>query len=271
MVRGMNGLRLRAFLNTLKTLEPRLKNAEGETIETVLKREDKTLGQLWSLVEEVRMVVSTNPSAKLYEAERFRRKAAELFPQYPPSMGWETLLWCAKETFEDFYVSSLYAERWYDYFPLYLVDEAHGTQIIVLNSVARDPTLLGSAWGDLGEHQTVRLEEIIKASPLQQFVILAHHAPFRWQDESSPGFSLEEIQRWACLAVSGSFVDRFSEILSGIQQDKKKFLLFCGHRHGGKLHEARIGDWRGGQVAEGASLVDKDVRVLGAWVDPDIA
>lgn len=265
MVRGMNGLRLRAFLGGLAALEPDLKNAKGETIAAILKREDKALSRLWGLVEEVRMVVSTSRSAKLYEAERFRKKAAKLFPRYPPSMGWEALLWTSKESFDDFYVSSLYAERWQDYFPLYLVDEAIDAQVIVLNSIARDPTLIGSAWGDLGQDQIGRLEEIIRTSTSRQFVILAHHAPFRWHDESPPDFSLEEIQRWACLAVSVSSVNRFSEILSRIQRDKKKFFFFCGHRHGGKLHEARIGDWRGGQVVEGASLADKDARILAAW------
>lgn len=265
MIRGMNGLRLRAFLHSMAALEPGLKNAKGETIEAILKQEDKNLNRLWSLIEETRMLVSTNPLAKLYEKERFCKTASSLFPQYPPSMGWEALLWTSNESFNDFYVSSLYAERWQDYFPLYLVDEAIGAKIIVLNSIARDPTLMGSAWGDLGQDQISRLEEIIRNSTSRQFVVLAHHAPFRWYDERPPGFTLEEIQRWACLAVSISSVNRFSTILSRIQRDKKKLFFFCGHRHGGKLHEARIGDWHGGQVAEGASLADEDARIIAAW------
>lgn len=265
LINGMNGFRLLYFLYALAAFQPDLRDAKGETIESILKRENNDWVRFWKLIDEANQAISSNPSAKGYVVNRFCKKMEKLLPKYQPTAGWKCLLMSSKKDIIEYSVSSVYILRWYDYFPLYLLDNDTGTQIIILNSVSRDPTLRGSPWGDFGDDQISRLSHIIRLNPARQFVILAHHAPFRWSDERPPSLSLKEILRWACLATSLSSTNRLVEILTNIQRDGKKLLFFCGHRHGGGPREARIGSWCGIQVAEGVSLSNEDASILAAW------
>jgi hypothetical protein len=162
-----------------------------------------------------------------------------------------------------------YENAWWDYFPLQAFDFHSGSHILLLNSVAPFVDLLGSAWGDLGHLQVARLEKLLSESSARHIIILVHHAPFRWDDEPPPGWAWGDLQRWACLAAMGPATFEFVNLLEKTCSADHKVAVFCGHRHGGVHHEARLGVWVGGEIAEGASIGESSqASLLCALLDP---
>jgi hypothetical protein len=133
--------------------------------------------------------------------------------------------------------------------------------MFILNSVVIDSKLAPSATGDLGDSQVIDLSRALERSKAAHIVVLVHHAPFRWTDESAPKWNREEILRWATLAMSKTCSEGLLRVLAGTITRGKTIELFCGHRHGGKSREARIGTWSGGTIAEAAATVDNRTAI----------
>jgi 3',5'-cyclic AMP phosphodiesterase CpdA len=287
-VSWLNGKRLRLFLENAASMAPELMASNGQSLSGILQNEKRGFELLGDLVGRAHAEIQANPQDIETIAARYWPGAAPLFFELETSRlglkdelrpggidllrsqmsrnmlsSWpETLRSKAKDDFMLTEWPGWYSEGWYDYFPLSTFDTATSTQVFVVNSIANLMGLLHSAWGYLSPVQMYRLRHQIEASPAKNIVILVHHAPFRWQDEASPRWSLPDLQRWACLAAVGETTNEFVEILSTARHSGKEVYLFCGHRHGGVQKEARIGAWAGGKVAEGASLAQEPALLI---------
>jgi hypothetical protein len=126
-----------------------------------------------------------------------------------------------------------------------------------LNSITPDSTLLGSAWGNVGEEQIARIRQAVQEKEWKEVMILVHHPPVRWSNDRPPEeWSLPEISDWANLSQSAAAAAALRECVRLGTQHGKMVVVLCGHRHGGQSHAGRVGEWGGGVIGEGAALVD---------------
>lgn len=269
-INWLNGHCLRSYLRAVSELAPGLLTTTGVPLSDVLVREDEQFEKLWHLVEEFRNVPKNSQDLEK-RVSKFIADAELIMPNGAPGRGWQWLLTMipTKPRYEEMYVSSKYGQRWFDHFPLYWDDPDAKTRFVILNSVANELSLLGSAWGEFGEDQIPRLEQLTNDGNLLRLVVLVHHAPFRWKNEDPPKSRKDDIQRWACLATSINSAGRLAKVLNAAENRGIAVYLFCGHRHGGPEHSALVGTWVGGKAVEGASMADGNCPIVAAELAAD--
>lgn len=145
-------------------------------------------------------------------------------------------------------------------FPMRFIDNGADAEILILNSVVIDDSLVASASGNLAEEQVNRFEKAVAGGRTKNLIVLIHHAPFRWRDEKPPRFGPDSL-RWSSLAMSNASGKRFLEPLSAAVEKGRTVIFCCGHRHGGPAMATRIGQLSGVTVLEGAALADPGTSV----------
>lgn len=168
--------------------------------------------------------------------------------------------------FREVEMPAFYRQKWYEPFPLRYFHAPSDTEVVILNSIAQDPTVLGSAWGQYGQEQLSRLDSLLKNIEGYRVIILTHHAPHKWQlkDNSyvdAPRWNISDLICWGMLVLLNEEATRLGEILESVKH-RLRVTLLCGHRHGGKYRISRAGAWRGGGIVEAASLADDGTPVL---------
>lgn len=292
-VNWLRSARLRRYLERAAVLDPSLTIPGGRTLKDMLEKESKGFVELDAVIARARQAVkagsatagptiaSTWESARRIFDDLLRERLAIDEPltqewlrlllggQKDGAAAWETTLRSAYEQSSDSTVwhTIYYENAWWDYFPLHTFDGETGSEIFLLNSVSPFVDMFGSAWGNIGEMQVARLEQMLAERYSAHVIILIHHAPFRWEDEPPPRWRGSDIQRWAFLAAAGPAMNRFVRLLEDTRRRDREVIVFCGHRHGGLWHQSRVGDWPGGIIAEGASLADTpNAAILCAWM-----
>lgn len=156
--------------------------------------------------------------------------------------------------FDAFAGSHIFGE-WPGYFPIHQLDARTSTLCVILSSVVADTSLIGSAFGVVQSEEINRLESLMRQSKARNIVILMHHAPFRWNDERSP-HSVEEVVMWGSLAAARRSGEQLFKTLEATCRDGRRVVLLCGHRHGGRSRENRVGKWGPVLAAEAAAMAD---------------
>jgi hypothetical protein len=270
---GTNGLLMVRYLQEAVRLHPPLQDCTGQTLNQRLEH--------WrgrdARFEQALTVARERLQSNAFDADAISELATvgdDCYPEHVPVSGWQGLL-KHPGLFRELYLAAWHADAWYEPFPLRTRLQNEPTEVIILNSVSPDPTLGGSAWGELGKAQLARLEEMLKTSDARRCLILVHHAPFRWTDEVPPRMALGDLQRWGFLPFGIEDLRAFLNILKNTIGTGKDVLLFCGHRHGFKKSSSnpmpvavsRSGMREGVLVAEGASLADRDTAVIAVVVE----
>jgi hypothetical protein len=258
-----NAFKMRRYLVEFCSINPDMLVADGRLLADVLKKDQAITDYMRRLAE----LESVDPVQVPSNGEILEQLRA-WFPGADRDV---------RTSFRGFFIDSLaymdtvdmfrgyiYHDAWYDFFPLHLVDHATQTHIFVLNSVARDLSLMGSAGGDFGDGQLDRFETLATSSNAVDIVVLLHHASFRWSDEFRPNLSPEILIRWASLSTSNTSASRLTNVMLTARKLGKRLFLFCGHRHGGSLRESRIGGWQGCRIAEGAAMVESSDAIIAA-------
>lgn len=122
---------------------------------------------------------------------------------------------------------------WYGLFPLWLDAEAGKLKIIIVNSVAEEPGLLGSATGLLDCEQISRLREMVASTRSRRILVLMHHAICRWQGKPGDGRGMKvPLQRWGLLSHDSKESKEILGILEREASPTVETVLLCaGHRH----------------------------------------
>lgn len=141
------------------------------------------------------------------------------------------------------------------FFPLRYLDKARDLEVLILNSVVFDDDLVASAAGDLADEELGCFARFVEQSTAQNLVVVIHHPPFRWHDESAPRFGLDAV-RWNSLAMSNTTAERLGAPLEAVVKRGTRVALLCGHRHGGVAAQSRIGTWRDVVVCEGNAFTN---------------
>lgn len=255
-----NAFKLRRYLFEVSSLNPEIQIPNGDLLSDQIKKDKEIDAYLKQLVEQEERKPGSFPTNE----ELF----FELRSRFPGKQS------DIKEMLHDFSVhfqldeidpalrALIYHDAWYDFFPLQVFDEENNFHILVLNSVAKHSTLLTSAQGELGESQLGSLESILNNSPATTFIIMVHHSPFKWEDESEPNFNWNMLNRWASLSTSAVSTTNLVRILSNVTGQGKQVILLCGHRHGDEHGRARVGSWPGGIISEGTSLQHSEKSAL---------
>jgi hypothetical protein len=258
MLRYMNGVKFWSYLQTLSRLAGNVTTGSGTSLSEYL--------QMFAWEEELYRSVSRRAQDEERLIAEFVQKLKglklgktlaldEKFFAHLRRLCADHHTGFSSESFNAF-VGHYWVHEWSALFPLCTFDRSTNTEIFILNSVVLDPKLAPSATGDLGDCQTRQLSHALQRSNARHIVVLVHHAPFRWTDERAPTWNREEILRWATLAMSKTCSEGLLRALAATISRGKTITLFCGHRHGGKSREARIGTWSGGTIAEAAATVD---------------
>lgn len=295
-VNWMRSARLHRFLLKAAAFDKRLQTPDGLPLRALLAREARGFRRLNTIARNAQRAIAAKPNdaAEIYSTswelafrvmqeltttrlaidEPLTQESSQHLSQYWRGYGptwWKNLL-TDPMSFRRFerkpWITWWYENSWWDYFPLQTYDFDSGSHIFVLNSVSPNVDFLGSALGNLGWAQIARLEKLIEESSAHNILILMHHAPYKWDDEKPPSWNYDDLQRWACLAAVGSTMLEFLTVLKKARTAGHEVLLFCGHRHGGSDHEARVGQWDGGRLGEGASLAETPkASTLCGWSD----
>jgi 3',5'-cyclic AMP phosphodiesterase CpdA len=265
---GTNGLLMMRYLEEAVRFHPPILDCTGQPLADRLERAKERDARFEEVLERTRRHLRLQPfdTAALSELVA---AGEELYPGSPPKAGWPQLL-KHPGIFREMYLRSLYVdELWYEPFPLRATLE-DGSEVLILNSVSPDPTMSGSAWGELGDPQLARLRQMLTEGIVQRHLILVHHAPLRWSDEPMPRRVWADLQRWAFLAFGIEDLLSLLDTLKAAAADGHDIVVFCGHRHGHKkdysdpadIGVCRSGTYQGITVVEGASLADKGTGVV---------
>ncbi len=186
-------------------------------------------------------------------------------------VDWDAAATLSAFRFKDVVIPGLWLRRWFTLFPLWRHDEKQEESVVILNSVAPDPTHIGGACGSVGEEQVARLRALVNGVRARRTFVLCHHAPVRWTDEPPPlRYAFGSNIGWSTTSMLPEDVARLREALSGLLRTNGSEIVFlCGHRHGGPAHRARVGSWPGGVLVEGASFADSDTAIVAGWETAD--
>jgi hypothetical protein len=124
---------------------------------------------------------------------------------------------------------------WYGCFPLRVSLQDLEVEFIILNSIAPEAGLLGSALGHLSETQIERLTQLAGSTSAKALVVLMHHPVCAWdqEEQDSPMRRRVSVNRWALLAHETRECKRIVEILEkSVAESCSRVYLCGGHRHG---------------------------------------
>lgn len=259
-----DGTYLRRYLQFASDLEPQLRTCTGERVKDVLAAKAAACERLiagWELLQQ-------GGAPAQAACEQLAQEAVAAFPTTSKD-GWaiefaRKPLRPIRAHFEEILVSLLWRSDWFAHFPLSLCDRETGEAVVILNSNAPDPTLFGSAWGQVGTEQLTRLGELLGKLEVPTIYLLCHHAPFRWVD-SRPPASFGAVRDWATSAVLANEIASLRTAVRNAHAAGKEILFLCGHRHGGEGKQTLLGSWDGGRVVEGASFAEAATRLAAGW------
>lgn len=261
----LDGIRLFDYLSQAAELEPDLRDCHNDSLADIVAREQKNRTELleaWTTAYmEARQLFLRHPAASFERAEAFGQSAHTLYP-HVPATDWTQMVGRIPPGNVDMAViSPMWSRFWYDCFPLRLSAEEDGVEFFVTNSTDTEVRLAGSAIGRCGSQQLTRLRTMVRESTAAIAIVLHHHAPFRWADDSlqkSGG-----LLRWGTLAHEAAESKEIAALLSDAATNKQ-VLVLSGHRH----DPSRCGRVRG----EGASAL-RDLWFLesGALGEPGAA
>jgi hypothetical protein len=261
-----SGIYLQRYLRFASELEPQLKTHAGDVLEKVLASK-ATVGQ--EIVDRW-MEIAEAGVPSLVQCERLADQAAKAYPETSKD-GWAAAfarkpLRPIPAYFKETLEPMLWRSEWFAHFPLQLRDDDAREAVVILNSNAPDPTLYGSAWGELGAEQLTRLTALLDT--LNEFTVylLCHHAPFRWST-GKPPTTPSAIKDWATSSVLTDDIAKLRDAIVAFRTRgaRNELIFLCGHRHGGEGSQTLIGQWDGGQVIEGASFADPRTRLASGW------
>jgi hypothetical protein len=128
------------------------------------------------------------------------------------------------------------------FFPLRYLDKARDLEVLILNSVVFDDDLVASAAGDLAEEELGCFARFVEQSTAQNLVVVIHHPPFRWHDESAPRFGLDAV-RWNSLAMSNTTAERLGAPLEAVVERGTRVAAYSGTSgHPFRSHPATCSD-----------------------------
>jgi 3',5'-cyclic AMP phosphodiesterase CpdA len=251
---------LRRYLTYAARLDPDLRVATGDRLAEILAADQAAESEVADRLEEI--AAAPTAERRAIVAARARELYADV-----PDVDWDVAVTLSAFRFKDIVVPALWLRRWFSVFPLWHHDDAHRELVIVLNSVAPDPTHLGGAWGSIGEAQAARLRSRLEATRARKTFVLCHHAPVRWTDEPPPPwFAVGANTHWSTTSVLAEDVVRLRDTLGeALRNGSEEIIFLCGHRHGGSTHSPRIGSWPGGRLGEGASFADSGTALIAGW------
>lgn len=272
---GTDGMLMQRYLEAAASLAPSLRDCAGQLLKKRLSgyREKELKFEYAISLAKERMQRDWSSKAVIFsEVTRIGNKC---HPGGEPPNRWTAFI-RYPGAYRGRFLSSWYAEKnWYSSFPLQADLTDDWTTVLILNSISPDLTIAGSAWGEIGTSQLVRLRKILKKKltgrrRLRRFIILVHHPPFRWKDEPPPALRWADLQRWAFLGFSQTDVRTLLTILKEATDTGAEVVVLSGHRHGFKNYDGKsvgLATGRSGQlqksiIAEGAALADPNTPVL---------
>jgi len=248
------------YLSHAAQLEPELRTATGMRLGDFIADDAAAEAELLERLRALKTAPSTEGRAAF--AARGRALYADV-----DDVDWDVAGTLSSFRFEDLVVPGLWLRRWFKLFPLWWYDIKQDQAVMILNSVAPDPTHIGGAWGSVGEEQVARLRARLEIVGARRTFVLCHHAPARWADEPPPSrFAFGANIDWSTTSMLTEDVARLRAALAELQgMNGREILFLCGHRHGGRAHRPRVGWWAGGILVEGASFADLDTAVVAGW------
>lgn len=252
------------YLTYAAQLEPELRAATGVRLGDFIAADVTAEAEL---LERLR-ALETAPSAEGCAA--FAARGRALYADVE-DVDWDVAGTLSPFRFKDVVVPGLWLRRWFTLFPLWWHDVKQDEAVVILNSVAPDPTHIGGAWGSVGEEQVTRLRARVEVVGARRTFVLCHHAPARWTDEPPPSrFAFGANTEWSTTSMLTEDVARLRGALGDLLGTNGSEILFlCGHRHGGRAHRPRVGSWSGGILVEGASFADLDTAIVAGWETED--
>lgn len=255
---SVNGLMMRRYLRFAAMLEPEICNASGKRLGALMNVDlnaDQQIMGAWK--------AAGGKEAGPDKLEELANNAFELYPDIPRWWWRDVMQRGSVAWYDELIAPVIWEKRWHDFFPLYVPDDEQKTLIVVLNSNAPDPTLIGSAWGALGEEQVTRLDGILQAASGQRVLLLCHHPPIRWMqagDEKPRGIA--QIKEWATHAILEKDLLLLKQCLHESGHANNSTVFLCGHRHGSTTGQTLMGQWSAGLIVEGASFAEQSTRLV---------
>lgn len=257
-----DGTYLRRYLRFASQLEPDLNTADGGSIAALIARDAEGEAEVRELWKKFAATKDESDARTLLERGRVR------YPEISEEHWVDTIGRSHWRAFEEVLVPQFWQLRWFSLFPLYVADPGSPELVIVMNSVAPDPTHGGGAWGKIGAEQIARFAGIVDTFLPERVYVLCHHAPVRWRGDRPPALlHPKESEEWSATSVIADDVASLAKAMAEIGKAHDAEMIFlCGHRHGGPRHETRVGTWEGGLIIEGASFADAGTAFGAGWV-----
>lgn len=262
-----DGTYLERYLRNCSELNTGLLSGAGIPLETVLASKVEAASEI--VAHWIAISAAEIPAADAWD--RLAQRAVDAFPRTERN-GWAETF--SKKTvrpipdyFREMLLPLIWRSEWFEHFPLYQIDRENREAVIVLNSNAPDPTLIGSAWGEMGQDQLDRLAKLLKELRGFTVYVLCHHAPFRWSG-AGPPTGLKEIVGWSTSSVLADEIMQLEAALADFGHARGGEIVFlCGHRHGGPTRETMSGKWRDMTVIEAASFANPQTQIAVGWRD----
>jgi hypothetical protein len=268
------------YLEVAANLAPSLVDCTGLPLKKRLSRYRENELKFENAVSLAKQRIRQGSSKAIILSE-INRVGTKCYPGGEPPRRWAAFI-RHPHAFQKMFLGSWYGTIWYNLFPLHANLGDGSTTLLILNSVSPDLTIGGSAWGELGNPQLLRLRKLIRKKltsrqKARRFIILVHHPPFRWKDEPPPTLQWADLQRWAFLGLSQTDVRAFLNILKEATGAGAEIVVLSGHRHGVKNSDgefAGVATCRSGQlqklvVAEGAALADPNTPILALVINKE--
>lgn len=257
----MDGARLFKYLSVASELEPQLLTCTGASLRELVDREKNRLTRLLALWDDARddalrtLNISNpdhrwvltrmqlqHPGVAEQIASDFAARAHDLYPEWDQAEWRRLLFQSAPQHMQWSTAYRIWSQRWTDLFPLRVEIAGDNVEFLILNSIAQEARLAGSARGQCGDAQLGRLRERLAGSPARVAIILHHHAPFRFPLEQGES----GLQRWAMLAHDSVESGTLRRLLVEASTPQKQVMLLAGHIH----RHSRCGKLAFGEVAE---------------------
>jgi predicted MPP superfamily phosphohydrolase len=254
----LDGTRLFKYFSVASELEPQLRTCHGDLLKDIVNNENKRMADVLGALEfarnaadsELNLIYRGRQSFTrlLYAADKlstmsqlrmegpasadritanFAARAHALYPEWDQD-EWRRMVFTSDPQHLEWGISNrIWESRWTDLFPLRLEIAEDEVEILILNSIAKEARLAGSARGMCGERQLERLRKRLGETGAKIVLILNHHAPFRFPIEKNEPM----LQRWAMLAHDSGEAITLARLLVEAVDSGKQALLLSGHIH----------------------------------------
>lgn len=271
-----NGKYLRRYLKYAAAIEPGLMTTSGALVSQLIIADESAEQELVSRWNGIRAGKFIDVTAH----EALAARAYELHADVPIDAWREMVTRRTFSHYDEVIAPALWTKRWTTHFPLQVRDDETGEAALILNSIAPDPTLLGSAWGEIGAEQLERFTSMLADLSGFRVFVLCHHPPVRWRDrgesDRSRRLGLGEAIQWATHALLSTDIDGLKLTLGAFATESAHETIFlCGHRHGGNERRTFVGTWSAmdgageqtglGLIVEGASFADPGTQLAVGW------